>query len=81
MPALVARIGFITFIASMISSVSPALTLWPAVTNGLAPGSGDRKQVPTIGDLTASTAAAGAGASTAGAALGAGADAGAGAGA
>src|SRR6185436_9287280 len=52
-PPAGAVIVFITFIASMISRVSPALTLVPAATNGDAPGSGDRKTVPTIGDLTA----------------------------
>ena len=51
-PALGAVIGFITFIASMISRVSPAFTAWPTVMNGFAPGSGDRKAVPTIGDFT-----------------------------
>ena len=64
-PALGAVIGFITFIASMIISVSPALTVWPALTNGAAPGSGERKAVPTIGDLTASTGAAAGAASAA----------------
>src|SRR5690348_7562988 len=47
-----AVIGFITFIASTISKVSPAFTVSPASTNGFAPGSGERKAVPTIGDLT-----------------------------
>src|SRR3954447_17017948 len=47
-----AVIGFITFIASTISKVSPALTESPTSTNGLASGSGERKAVPTIGDLT-----------------------------
>ena len=47
-----AVIGFITFIASTISNVSPALTVSPTSTNGFAPGSADRKAVPTIGDLT-----------------------------
>jgi thiazole synthase len=37
-----AVIGFITFIASMISRVSPALTASPTLMNGSAPGSGDR---------------------------------------
>ncbi len=41
-----AVIGFITFIASMMSRVSPAFTAWPTVTNGFAPGSGERKAVP-----------------------------------
>ena len=45
-------IGFITFIASTISRVSPALTVSPTSTKALAPGSGDMKAVPTIGDLT-----------------------------
>ena len=45
-------IGFITFIASTISNVSPALTVSPTPMNGLPPGSADRKAVPTIGDLT-----------------------------
>ena len=46
-----AVIGFITFIASTISKVSPALTAVPTSMKGLAPGSGARKAVPTIGDL------------------------------
>src|SRR5206468_6869111 len=46
-----AVIGFITFIASTISKVSTALTGLPTSMNGAAPGSGDRKAVPTIGDL------------------------------
>ena len=33
-----AVIGFITFIASMISKVSPGLTASPTLTKGLAPG-------------------------------------------
>jgi hypothetical protein len=37
-----AVIWFITFIASTISKVSPALTLSPGATNGAAPGSPDR---------------------------------------
>src|SRR5260221_6948918 len=46
-----AVIGFITFIASTMSKVSPALTGLPTSTNGAAPGSADRNAVPTIGDL------------------------------
>ena len=42
MPALGAVIGFIIFIASMISSVWPAVTLSPTSTNGGLPGSGER---------------------------------------
>src|SRR5438874_110642 len=53
-PPAGAVIGFITFIASTISNVSPALTASPTATNGLASGCGDRKAVPTIGDLTVS---------------------------
>ena len=41
-PARGARIEFITFIASMISSVWPSLTRSPTLTNGAAPGSGSR---------------------------------------
>src|SRR4051794_2620500 len=57
-----AVIGFITFIASTMHRVSPALTGLPTSMNGAAPGSGDMKAVPTIGDLmvvplTSSTAA------------------------
>src|SRR6478735_5567139 len=52
-PPLGAVIGFITFIASMISSVSPALTLSPTATNAAALGSGDRYAVPTIGERIA----------------------------
>src|SRR5205085_9683296 len=37
-----AGIGFITFIASMMRSVSPSLTFWPGTASGLEPGSGDR---------------------------------------
>jgi hypothetical protein len=37
-----AVIGFITFIASTISRVSPAFTASPTATNGAAEGSGDR---------------------------------------
>src|SRR5688500_16832182 len=61
-PPLGAVIGFITFIASMISSVSPALTGLPTAMNGSTPGSGDRNAVPTIGDLTVSPETASAGA-------------------
>src|SRR5690606_32148091 len=39
-PARGAGIWFIVFIASMISSVSPALTCEPTSTNGFAPGEG-----------------------------------------
>ena len=39
-PARGAGIWFMVFIASMMSSVSPAFTLLPTSTNGLAPGSG-----------------------------------------
>src|SRR3954454_4643252 len=78
-----AVIGFITFIASTISRVSPALTGSPTETNGSAPGSDDMNAVPTIGDLTvkpaiSSTASAGA---AAGAGAGAAATAAGGAGA
>ena len=41
-PANGAVIGFMTFIASMISSVSPALTVWPMVTKGGVSGSDAR---------------------------------------
>ena len=41
-PACGAVIGFITFIASMISSVSPAPTLLPTPAKSAAPGSGAR---------------------------------------
>ena len=44
-----------------------SLTVCPTSTNGLAPGSAERKAVPTIGDVTASSGAGGA-ASAAGAA-------------
>src|SRR6185503_13994456 len=60
-PPLGAVIGFMTFIASMISRVSPALTGLPTAMNGSAPGSGDRKAVPTIGDFTVSPAISSAG--------------------
>ena len=60
-----------TFIASMISKVSPFLTGWPTAMNGLAPGSAERKQVPTIGDLTALAGVAGSASAAAGAATGA----------
>ena len=56
MPPSGAVIGFITFIASTISRVSPAFTASPTSMNGFAPGSGDMKAVPTIGDLTVSPA-------------------------
>src|SRR6476659_2700124 len=76
-----AVIGFITFIASTISSVSPAFTASPTWTKGSASGCGERKAVPTIGDLivvpeTSSTA----GSWAAGAAAGGGGAAAAGAG-
>src|SRR5688500_11326362 len=80
-PARGATIGFITFIASMISRVSPSFTGWPGATNGLAPGSPARKTVPTIGDLTTPGWLAGDAAAAAGAAAGAGGAAAAGAGA
>src|SRR5919112_6660195 len=75
-PPAGAVIGFITFIASTMSRVSPALTASPTSTNGFAPGSGDRKAVPTIGDLmllpaTSSSAGAAAGADAGAAAAGA----------
>src|SRR4051812_24053204 len=78
-----AVIGFITFIASTISRVSPAFTASPTATNGAAEGSGDRNAVPTIGDLIVSpeissgtaAGAAGAGAVDGAAAAGAGAGA------
>ena len=41
-PALSAVIGFITFIASTISRVSPCFTLSPTLTKGSAPGSAAR---------------------------------------
>ena len=41
-PPLAAVIGFMTFIASMITRVSPSLTWLPTEMNGLAPGSGQR---------------------------------------
>ena len=42
LPALVAAIGFITFIASMMSKVCPSFTVSPTLMNGFAPGSGKR---------------------------------------
>src|SRR5215207_8872565 len=63
-----AIIGFITFIASTMSKVSPVLTLSPTATNGFEPGSGERKAVPTIGDLTG-VPAIGSGASEAASAI------------
>src|SRR5262245_26341075 len=47
-----AGIWFMVFIASTISSVSPATTLLPTSTNGIAPGSGPRYAVPTMGEVT-----------------------------
>ena len=41
-PARGATIGFITFIASTISSVSPAATVEPTCTKCDAPGDADR---------------------------------------
>ena len=41
-PDLSASISFISFIASMMQSVSPACTVWPTSTNGLAPGDAER---------------------------------------
>ena len=38
MPAEGATIGFMTFIASTITRVSPAATRWPTAANGFAPG-------------------------------------------
>src|SRR5215469_10345685 len=52
-PPLGAAIGFIVFIASTMNNVSPSLTVWPTVMNGLAPGSGAKYTVPTIGEGTA----------------------------
>src|SRR5262245_59951518 len=51
-PARGAGIWFIVFIASMIRSVSPALTVLPTSIKGLAPGSGAAYAVPTIGEMT-----------------------------
>ena len=42
LPERWAVIGFITFIASMIRSVSPSFTCAPGATNGFAPGSAAR---------------------------------------
>src|SRR6476646_4110810 len=52
-PARGATMGFIVFIASTMSSVSPSLTVSPTFTNGAAPGCGDTYTIPTIGDVTA----------------------------
>ena len=49
--------GFMTFIASTISSVSPCLTGLADGDERLVLGSGERKAVPTIGDSTASIGA------------------------
>src|SRR3982751_4556699 len=81
-PPAGAVIGFITFIASTISKVSPALTASPTATNGAADGSGDRNAVPTIGDLIVSpeiSSGTAAGVVAAGAEIGAAAGVGAGA--
>ncbi len=42
MPAASASISFISFIASMMQTVSPALTFWPTSTNGLDSGEAER---------------------------------------
>src|SRR4051812_43808348 len=63
-----AVIGFMTFIASTISRVSPALTASPGSTNALASGCGDKNAVPTMGDLMVVPATSSGGASAAGAA-------------
>src|SRR3569623_1828981 len=68
-PPLGAVIGFNTYIASTIRSVTTAFTASPVLSNGLPPGSPDRNAVPTIGDFTASPEMASwAGAAAAGAA-------------
>src|ERR1043166_6082597 len=51
-PSYSESISFISFIASMMQSTSPFLTVDPTSTNGAAFGSADRKNVPTIGALT-----------------------------
>ena len=56
--------GFMTFIASTISRVSPACTCWPTAAKGLEPGSADRYTVPTMGERTASASGDGEGAPT-----------------
>src|ERR1051326_8679207 len=53
-PSRGARIGFITFIASIMSNVSPFFTISPALTKEGFPGSGDKYTVPTMGDGTVS---------------------------
>src|SRR6476660_9515708 len=47
-----AGIWFMVFIASTMSSVSPALTLLPISMKGLPPGSPAASAVPTIGEIT-----------------------------
>ena len=51
-PEISAALESKRFIASIKQSVSPALTVWPTVINGLAPGEGERYTVPTIGAFT-----------------------------
>ena len=41
-PSHSASISFMSFMASMMQTVSPAFTLWPISTKDLAPGAGDR---------------------------------------
>src|SRR5688572_2121678 len=44
--------SFMSFIASMMQSVSPFFTRLPTSTYEGASGAGARKKVPTMGDLT-----------------------------
>src|SRR3954447_26983357 len=51
-PARGDGIWFMVFIASMMTSVCPAVTLDPTSTKGLAPGSEAQYTVPTMGEGT-----------------------------
>src|SRR5206468_2057741 len=71
-PATSASISFMSFMASMMQRTWPTLTRSPVPTKGGELGSGDRKNVPTIG-LRSTTRPASSGARAAGAAIPAGA--------
>src|SRR3546814_2790841 len=51
-PATSASIGLNIFIASMMPSVSPALTCWPTLTKAGVPGVAEASNVPPTGPLT-----------------------------
>ncbi len=70
-PARGAGMWFMVFIASMIKTVWPSVTVAPTETKAAAPGSADRYTVPTMGEVTAPGCWAGSSIGAAGVAVGA----------